>query len=71
MFVCPTVEDQLAFLIREGAQFQPSRFAPKEGVVLNDLNRSPVRNGRRFLREGLNALDVSLDLDVSLHGASN
>src|SRR6266487_42968 len=65
--VCPTVEDQLPFFTRERAQFQPSRVAPKKGVVLNDLDRTFVRNSRSLRRERLNALDTGLDLDVSRH----
>ena len=67
MLVRSAVEDELSFRSREITKLQTPRVAAKKRVVLRDLNR--VLGGQRgsSSRDCIDALDASLDFNVSRH----
>jgi hypothetical protein len=67
LLVRPAVEDEFAFFPGKGAQLQPSRFAPEECVVLDNLDRSFVRDGCGPGHKRLDARDACFDFNVSSH----
>ena len=63
------VEDELTLSAGERPQLQPPAVTREERVVLNDLDRPLVGERRDPGRQGIDALDARLDLDVACHRA--
>src|SRR4029077_13304263 len=61
------VEDELTVAAGECPQLQPPTLTREECVVLNDLDRPLVGERRDPGRQGVDALDARLDLDVAWH----
>jgi hypothetical protein len=61
------IEDELTGVGGEPAQLQSSALACEERIVLHDLHRAVMRQGRDRGRDGIHARKTRFDLDVTSH----